>query len=1150
MRFTEEQQFIIDNRDSELLVSAAAGSGKTAVLVTRIIERLLDQEDETTLDNLLVVTFTKAAAAEMKERVSIALEQALSANEQNHYVADQMVKLSSAKITTIHSFCLSVIREHFDIVDIDPAFRVADESEVILMRKDIMAKVLESAYEAGSDAFYSLVESYAGGKTDTYLENLMISVWQFAGSMPRPHIWLQEQLLHNDDDGPILQGLKEIVVGITEHVARQLDKIEKYLSLDEGLSFYQPIYEEYRSFCYHVLMEDEPKAVLRAYQSFEKLKLPAKRKGFDLELKVKAKAAFDVIHKVVTDKRSQFLNLSLEDKGSIEPLKGLYEIISLFDQEYSTIKKKRRVIDFSDIEHMALDLLAEYNEETGSFQATDIAKAYNFSEVMIDEYQDSNLLQEVILRSVSGEIKGKPNMFLVGDVKQSIYKFRMAKPELFMEKYDRYSSEGQYIKSHMTQNFRSNQPVIDSVNTVFEVLMTKSFGGITYDQFARLNKGFPYEHETVDKKTEMLMIDRSAYNNESRDTLEAIAIATRIDQLISSGMLIYDKTRDGYRPVNYKDIVVLHRSPKSVAESFKNVFRTAAIPLYMDQSTGYLKAMEVSTLVNLLKLIDNPEQDVALAAVLKSPLVQLSSESLATIRLASPEGTFYHAMMVYIKSDLYQEDLYEALTAFINRLDKWRIRSRFLRIDQLLSEIMDESNYLLYMLSLPSGSKRVKNVELLISRAVSYENTGYQGIYQFLRYIDYIEKYDIELGEATMVSAHDQVVSLMSIHKSKGLEYPVVFIAGMDKQFNKQDLNKQVVMHQDFGLGCDLVDIDKRYRRTSLKKEVIKYKLLQEALEEETRILYVAMTRAREKLIMVGATKDIEKSVLKWENQDLSSYSKLEAMSYQDWLMPMCLRLNESIELKMPYELSLIEASDNLLDSEELIDHSPIDIEGLFSWNYQHTVATQVKASMSVTELKLIGRHLPKEEISLEKVVPGFIDTDTEAYSGADIGTLYHRILYLMPVDIGPDEESVKAFLYEMVTKEQLKQVEIDLIEIDKMVTLLKHDLWQQILEADYVKREMPFVMGVDGSKIDPLSDEDMIMIQGIIDLFYVSGNNAVIVDYKSDKVPSGGSHMLLKRYGSQLDLYKQALEDVMGYKVVGCYIYALSTGDLIPYFE
>lgn len=1173
MKFTEEQQYIINHRGGEMLVSAAAGSGKTAVLVERIIQMILSKDQPISIDKILVVTFTKAAAAEMKERITMALEEAVISDPENDHLRQQMILLSNAKITTIHSFCLSVIRDHFDQIDLEPDFRVADETEIKLLQESVMDECIEVAYESGDKAFIELVEWYAGGKHDRQLTSMIKQLSHIALSMPYPEPWLKEHLISNIGLSDKLQSiLFDVVIDDMNYVNGQLEKLGRLIHSPNGPYIYQPVYESYKTFVDELLglNVNDIEGLFQIFSGFQKMKLSSVKKEMDLALREEAKSIIDEIHKIIPKLQQTYFQteygIVVDDHEALRNVyTGLYNLVMSYHRLFRQEKRKRKIIDFSDIEHMALSLLTTYDEEQNKYVPSDIAYTYDFDEIMVDEYQDSSLVQEAILKSVSSEKTGRPNMFMVGDVKQSIYKFRMAKPELFLGKYESYKAGGLYKKCHLTKNFRSRQEVIHGVNHVFENLMIKAFGGVDYDDKTRLYQGFPYEDKPCQYKAEYLLIERQAFDETDKTILEAITIGNSIRSLLEQNYSIFDKKSGTYRQVTYRDIVILHRSPKQFAPKLIETLSGMGIPAYAGFSTGYFTTVEVLTVMNLLRIIDNPDQDIPLASVLRSPLVGLSDDDLANVRLAFEKGSFYMAMKQYMKGVLedgnMDDPVFDKLTVFRERLERWQNQSRFLRIDRLLTDILDETNYLLFLSLEKDGHKKVENIHLLINRAISYGDTSFQGIFNFIKYVDYMERYDIELDEASTMSEYDNVVRVMSIHKSKGLEFPVVFLAGMSKQFNTRDLKETLIVHQDLGIGGEYVNIDKRYRLSTLKKEIIKAVQKKEMLEEELRILYVAMTRAREKLYMVGTVQDLEKASESWQEGQLTIHHLLKAMSYQDWVMPVLYRDQRFIELKS--RDGILKDMVKQIGLKQSVFEAKKDpkVDEILNYQYPYQALTALKINRSVSELKKLkskafmdDEHIRPPEFEtvsdfFEPTLPRFKSktSEVEEVSGSARGTAYHQFFYHMDIHMDINYDKIEDIKRELLQSGLMDQKSIDLIDNDKIMRLLKQPLWKQVKSAKQVFKEAPFVLGENPSLFGVSGAEDrFVMVQGVVDLYFVGEDGLTIIDYKTDRIKKGQESVLINRYEEQLAIYGEALSRAYNLPVSHKYLYAMTLDQFI----
>lgn len=955
VKWTEEQQKVIDLRDRNILVSAAAGSGKTAVLVERIIQRLTDERDPVDVDKLLIVTFTEAAAAEMKERIGAAIEKKLSERPGDTHLEQQATLIHSAAITTIHSFCLSVIREHFHVIGIDPGFRIAEEGELKLLKQDVLEEMLEECYASEEKTFIEFVEKFGTGKNDRKIEGIILKLYEYSGSYPQPDRWLDSCVKAYDLEGTdpeesegaqwACRRARQRAQDLTGILKRALKICEE----PDGPYMYGDMIEADLEEIGRLASEETFSGMYARIGSLKWKRLSSKKdETVSQEKKEQVQKLRKQVKDLVKKIQSTYFYAPCEEwsadmEDSRSSMETLAELMKRFSQMLSEKKQSRNMIDFNDMEQFALRILTE--EKDGKLIPSPVAAEYQdrFEEVMIDEYQDSNLVQETILTSVSKVSRGQYDIFMVGDVKQSIYRFRLSRPELFMEKYDTYSlddSEKQRIDLH--KNFRSRPEVLDSVNYVFRKLMRKEFGGIEYDDNAALYPGaqFPSLPEEAlrrgfSDRTELLLLDAEDTGEEDARRAEARMIAQRIRELISGGTVV-DKESGEYRKIQYRDIVILTRSIRGWAEAFTSVLTEEGIPAYSVSREGYFETYEVSVLLDYLKILDNVRQDLPLTAALTSPFCGLDASELAQIRLAYPELPFYEAAMEYARSGPEEYEKYdrsgesstpdeekrrepacgklpqlvEKLERFFDVLGKFREKVPYTPIHELLEEIIEKTGYGTYILAMPGGGQRAANVEMLVERAASFEGTSYKGLFNFVRYIEQLKKYDVDYGEAGILDEQSDTVRIMSIHKSKGLEFPVVFTAGMGKQFNTQDTKGSIVLHPEWGVGLDCIDLEKRTKSPTFLKKIIQEETALENLAEELRVLYVAMTRAKEKLILTGVceipeglkpevvktedmiSEDFESEKLKPEEtevrceDEIGLYQLEGARTYLDWILP------------------------------------------------------------------------------------------------------------------------------------------------------------------------------------------------------------------------------------------------------------------------
>ncbi len=1210
--FTKEQEKVIHTRHRNLLVSAAAGSGKTAVLVERIVEIVTDPEHPLDIDRLLVVTFTNAAAAEMRERIGDAFEKKLDKEPHNKHLHRQLVLLSNANIMTIHAFCLKVIRNHFNTINLDPSFRIGDENELLLLKGDVIKELLEEKYEEADADFLQFIESYAGSKSDDAIEELLLTAHRFAWSNPWPKQWLnqhtenlnittQEQLFQTAYYKNLLRLTEEGLIS-----AEQLLGKAKAIAMEDG----GPIHYLEAINLYIEGIQHVQEAFVHGYESIQEalkaidgIKLSQKRTGFDQELKEQAKRFIDLAkEELSTLKVTYFANvisdLISDIKGTYVVIKVLTELTMTFSERYQKLKEEKNLIDFTDIEHFALNILVK--QEEGVDHATEVAVSFQaeFEEILMDEYQDSNLVQETILKAVSREEQGTPNMFMVGDVKQSIYKFRLAKPELFMDKYSSYSDEESlFQRINLHKNFRSRAQIIDLINFFFKQVMSQDLGDVTYDDTAALNLGAQYEDvEGSNHDTEILLLHESQDDDEQDLTqrqLEAQAIAKRIHQLVHGAgeTQVFDRKKNLYRPVEYRDIVILLRTLSGWTDPILEALTQYHIPAFSSTTTGYFETIEIRTMMAMLKIIDNPRQDIPLVAILRSSMVGLKGEELVRIRKAFEEGEMYDALITYQKGSLPEDHLGQKLTVFLENLQHFRDVSKVLPMDELLYQIFERTHYDKYCVMMPNGLQRKANLELFVDKAAAYEKSSYRGVFNFIRYVENIEKYAIETGEATIFSESDNLVKVMSIHKSKGLEFPVVFIAALGKMFNKQDLRQTIVFHQDLGIGSDYVQVQERYRVSTLPKNMIKAQLSKELLSEELRILYVALTRAKEKLILTGSVKDLEKKLLKWSEglyeskEKLSTYLLTNVNCYLDWLMTAFMRhpdgrsLREHIHTEMNIPMAFTQESSHLsvkvmdlpavsteVETEEaeiedqlwhtlkLWQEEPYEenseISQKLNWEYAFNPLLHSKVQLSVSDLKRMHRE-EEEVVTFDKTAmnPKFIG-EAIGLTAAEKGTAFHKVMRYLDVNLKPEVDGIIAFLEQLREKKILTELERKSISTTPLLHFLESDLCQRMRRAGQaVRKEVPFVVGIPAREMyENLDDgvDDVVMVQGVVDAFFEEDGEIVLVDYKTDFIHAGQEGILLDRYREQMTYYKRAIEQVCHKDVKQILLYCFSISEAV----
>ena len=1170
VKWTKEQEQVIELRDRSLLVSAAAGSGKTAVLVQRIISMVTDEINPIDIDRLLVVTFTNAAAAEMRERVSAAIETALEADPYNQHLQRQLTLVHNAQITTIDSFCIRILRDHFHKIDLEPGFRIADEGELKLLREDVCEAVLEEFYEEADPEFLRFADSYSRAKDDLQIKEMILKLYDYSESYPWPEEWLEscvQQYEASDEaeleEKPWMQDfLAYMKVRITDLIQAQEQLLKLTREADGPYMYEASIQDDLRQLtmlqeCSH--FSEWQTAI--AEMKFKNIGSARNYEGSE-QKKEAVMSGRDRMKKQIEKWKKSIFATSLEEQLSrLNQTSGMVQMLvkvtQAFAKRFYQEKHLKNMMDFSDVEHNALRVLVD--PETKELTETAFEYQQQFKEVMIDEYQDSNYVQETLLTAVSGVKNNHENLFMVGDVKQSIYRFRLARPELFMEKYHRFTVEdGPQQRIDLHRNFRSRREVVDAVNDIFYPLMETDLGNVGYDAEAALYAGaeYPEYDDPACCKPELLLVPADGSSTE-RQEQEAFAVAGRIRQLI-----------DGQRMpgLRYQDFVILLRSMSGWAEVYQKVFEQEGVPLIVSSKTGYFSATEVQTVLSYLRVLDNPCQDIPLTAVMHSYFGKFTSDELAHIRTAYPDLAFHQAVKLFAdlstetEKSVQTSELPEKVCRFLEQLEDFRERLPYTPIHRLLQEILEESGYRNYVTALPAGEQRRANLDMLVEKAVSYEQTSYHGLFHFIRYIDRLMKYDIDYGEAEIISEQENAVRLMSIHKSKGLEFPVVFVCGMGKKINEQDLNSNMIFHPEFGIGLKWFDCEKRTKANTLIHQIFSMEAKRENLGEELRVLYVALTRAKEKLILAGSCKLPEEGVYTGYDRDqkVPFSTKYDAGCYWDWVLPvvgmenpdydyiiwneeeMLSERQRQLEDTATRHMQIVEALQNV--PEESIE----ELTRRFSWNYAWSESGRHKQKVSVSELK----HRAMEESgetaeqtlnTAESLFPQDIVTpylprfvqETEENTGALYGTMVHRFLECLDFSSLPEWKDEKQGLYYVktqidvlcnlgrMTKEDAKR-----LNWKQLLGFLKSDTarrMQEAARAGLLEREKPFVMSVPAEQVwDDSEPGEEVLIQGIIDVFWEEEDGVVLLDYKTDRVNDAAE--LVRRYRKQLELYADAL--------------------------
>ena len=1290
MQFTKDQQKAIEERKRNILVAAAAGSGKTRVLVERIIRQLIAGDLD--VDELLVVTFTNAAAAEMRERIEGALNRELDGITDRQIAARlerQMILLTGADISTFHSFCQRVIRQHIESIDVDPKFRLASEQEMTLMKQDVLETMLEEKYERPErtedlpawEDFISFMDDYGDEKGDEIIKGAILKLHNFAQSQPFPEKWLQSQqkqkvetLANSPWLGAVIPEMKN---GLMAVIAQYEELAALGRSQDDAAfaAAWAP---------YGELMQQDLVGLDAIREAFQVLALsPETEKWDELTQQVskfswgalrgkiyndlktlypEVRQAFEERRKVVKDALTKFKDTYMkqtaaqmeEDMAANQQAVAVYAQLALdFGSALQAAKKERNVLDFNDLEHYALQILSA-EDETGKVIPSEAAQALQekYKSIMVDEYQDTNGVQETILNLIARE----DNRFTVGDVKQSIYRFRLADPTLFQAKYDSFveepTADDKNMLITMKKNFRSRAEVLAPINFIFDQIMTREAAEIEYDDRNKLYPGADYpEHEhtlkgpmeldlilqeqTDAQEKKKAPVDTEAEDDSEEDLqgfkLEAQYIAQRIARLMEENPFVFDKDQGTYRPIAYRDIAVLLRAVSGKANILLETLRRSSIPAYANVDGGYFEAAEVRLMLALMKVLDNVRQDIPLAAVLASPIGGFSMEELTQIRLASETGDLYDGLLASFSVDSkLPPELAVRTAAFQADLARWRSYAVSYSVPELIWLLYRETGYYDYVGGLKGGLLRQANLRMLADRAADYERTNYRGLFRFLRFIENLQKRETDLSVARTLGASENVVQIMTIHRSKGLEFPVVIVADTAKGFNFKDLSSSFLMHKDLGIGVKIAQRSNVGRQIykSLPWQSVATKIRADAKAEEMRILYVAMTRAREKLILIGSvkSKDMAKKFQKYcqyveqEEAQLPTHAITGVKSYLDWvamalsrhsageplrqkagLEGVVVALEQKIEPEARIKVNLClaedittgkqaeEAVDELLQAASHLQPMPASpyqeqVEMMLGWQYEDKGLTSVPAKLTVTEIKrrFAAGEEPDEELSaaqqlivmneqeeLEAVTdtssltfvekaaadietdwarPRFMQEARKTLSPMERGTVMHTVMQRLDFHGDLSYQGIKKQVADLETKGILPEGAGKVVYIKGIQGFFESPLGAQVKEARSLYRELPFSRMLKAKDFYPevQEEDERVFTQGVIDLLVeTAAGELILVDYKTDKMTN--PDRIRRRYQVQLDMYRSAVEAILGRKVDRSYLYLLQNGSFVP---
>ena len=1181
MNWTKKQLDVINTRNRNILVSAAAGSGKTAVLVERIIHMITDETINVNVDELLVVTFTRAAASEMKERLRDRLEEMQSENP-NPNIANQLALLNNAAITTIDSFCARVVKENFDKIDLDPGYRLADETEIDLLKSDILEDLLEEYYLSESEEFMTLAKKYSTGKVYDNIFRLIDGIYKKAKGEVSPMQWVENLEKNYDfscEEEMFHSTLYENVYKIChEQITDCKEKLKKAISIaneDEDVRDLADIAEE---MLVAVDCLTECTDYLQLYDAMANIAvvpMSKKRKGLQ-EIRQAAKGLIVSVREDLNHLKETYLTEAVEDMyqnalNCRESVHVLAEITLQLMERFTKEKQNKKIADFDDVAHMALNILNDIDEE-GIPHPTAVAgqMAKSYKEIMIDEYQDSNFVQEAILTSVANG-QGRGNMFMVGDVKQSIYRFRNAKPKLFLDKFDTYEENfnADNCKIVLDQNFRSRKEVIDSVNFLFEHIMSKELGGIEYRDGNGLTLGAEYEDvpKGQDNRTEFIAIGTN------KKELEAAYVASKIKEITNplTGIKIQGNDK-AMRPAQYKDIVILMQGIKSNANIYLEALTNAGIPAYTESKSGYFDSLEIRTIMDMLTIIDNPRQDIPLAGVMSGAMFDFSDDELAMIKSENSYISFYDNVTAYAENG-EDETLVLKVRSFLDMLEHFRNLDYKNSVYDIINEILERTGFGYYVSALANGKRRFLNIENLKEKAIHYEQSSYRGLFNFVRYINKIKELDKDQGEASTVNENDNIVRISTIHKSKGLQYPIVFLCDTNNRFPAD--NGAVNLSDDGQIGLNAIYPDLKVSVTPMYRKYIKNMYDEENKAEYLRLLYVALTRAKEKLYITGIVgQNLEKyqkecqGILTHRSKVLSYSELMENSSLFQWMKMIfhrennivkCIQVGENeIEIEQADAVVIDELRKTAMEqwkNAEIPKDICDAIVSNFNFEYPYREDVSLCSKASVTEIK--KQSMKDEEAETyfknisetEVIMPKFMQDTDKTFVGAERGTAYHRVFELLNMETDSyTEEIVVGMLQEQVESKKISMEQAESIDVSDIVKFTQSDVFSRMKKAycnGGLYRERQFLLGVPAKKIKiDCNSEEIMIVQGIIDVCFIENNKYVIVDYKTDRVNC--LEELKERYAMQLECYKLALEQITGMKVSEMMIYSVYLGEEI----
>ncbi len=1231
MKWNSNQQKVIDTRDKNILVSAAAGSGKTAVLVERIISLVRDNAEN--IDSFLIVTFTNAAAAGMKQKIQKALYKALEAEGSNKHIRNQLNQLSKSNISTIHSFCIDVLRKNFHVLGIDPNFRIGDPNECKILLNDSIDEVLEKAYAEKNEDFIQLVECFTSNRSDTELTEIIKDMYYFIQSFPNPLEWLENSVkklklskaeLQNSD---WIRLINDNIMSLLEGANESLEECKIICKEEDGpLAYIDAILadvdnlEMLKSALNNSLEDFIDKLYSLSHPRLASIRGKAKEEIDENKIE-EVKQIREEYKKIIDSIKKLIHNRSMEEFAEDisymqAPMSALYELVRELSRVFSEKKSDKAIIDFNDVEHLTLEALS--NETIAEFYRN------KFKFIFVDEYQDSNQIQE----SLISKIKRENNMFMVGDSKQSIYKFRLADVSLIESKMETYKldcikAEDIDQRIDLNHNYRSRKEILNATNYIFEKIMSKKLGEINYDESVYLNVGMDFESK-ANEYVELNIIDTSVkdLNNSQnnnfeesncRDDYEVYSINYEDSNEINSqddiGMELeslgsaeaeayfavnkikelltqetYHPKISEFKPIEFKDIVILLRSVSNWSSIFEEIFFNEGIPFYSDTGTGYFETIEIEIMINFLKLIDNIRQDIPLLSIMRSPIGRFTTQELIDIRVKahnneSKKSSFLDSMYAYKNSE--NDDLVDKIKGFIDLIERYKKQSRYIKLSELIWSIIIETDYYYFVAALPNGKMRQANLRLLTDKAHEYEKTSMTGLYNFLRYIDKLKLTKGDEATAKILGENDNVVRLMTIHKSKGLEFPVVLLCGLGKKFNMIDVSKNILKHKSYGIAPKYINPKLRIYKETLPRLALKNVTKLENLSEEMRVLYVALTRAVDKLILCASVKGVDNRAKKWKRKT-SHYNLYSANSYVDWICSALYNHKDANVLRelvgedncdiktdvfdSSWRINILSLADikynvkdlnndkesRINDIKDFVncvsnDYSK-EIDRRLSFEYKYMKSVNVPTKLSVTDLKSLDNESKKIEnvrYNIPKLseIPIFIEKSIE-FTKAEIGTITHYVMQHLDISKTLDIEEIKNQVNRMLEDNLISLEEAAVVNIVLIYNYFNSDIGKRMLRSDTIKREVPFVIKKPAKEvIKALAEDDNILVQGIIDCYFYEEDDIVVVDYKTDAVHNEidlekSIEIIKSRYAAQILAYKEALEILTKKKVKEAYLY------------